>query len=57
MDHGCKTYVVSREVMNRGLGQHAVVLELRLAERGCVAGDDDLKFVSDMFHLQIERTS
>ena len=27
--------------MDRGLGQHGVVLELRLAERGSVAGNDD----------------
>lgn len=35
------TYVVTREVVDRGLGQHGVVLELRLAERGSVAGNDD----------------
>ena len=35
------TYVVAGEVVDRGLGQHGVVLELRLAERGSVAGDDD----------------
>ena len=27
--------------MDRGLGQHGVVFELRLAERGSVAGNDD----------------
>lgn len=27
--------------MDGGLGQHGVVLELRLAERGSVAGNDD----------------
>lgn len=27
--------------MDGGLGQHAVVLELRLAERGSVASNDD----------------
>jgi hypothetical protein len=27
--------------VDRGLGQHGVVLELRLAERGSVAGNDD----------------
>lgn len=35
------TYVVAGEVVDRGLGQHAVVLELALAERGSVASDDD----------------
>ena len=35
------TYVVAGEVVDRGLGQHGVVLELRLAERGSVAGNDD----------------
>ena len=35
------TYVVSREVMNWSLGQHAVVLKLRLAERGGVASNND----------------
>ena len=35
------TYVVTREVVDRGLGQHAVVLELRLAERRSVASNDD----------------
>jgi hypothetical protein len=28
-------------VVDGGLGQHGVVLELRLAERGSVAGNDD----------------
>lgn len=35
------TYVVTREVVDGGLGQHAVVLELRLAERRSVASNDD----------------
>lgn len=35
------TYVVAREVVDRSLGQHAVVLELRLAERGSVASNDN----------------
>ncbi len=35
------TYVVAGEVVDGGLGQHGVVLELRLAERGSVAGNDD----------------
>jgi hypothetical protein len=35
------TYVVAGEVVDGGLGQHGVVLELRLAEGGSVAGDDD----------------
>jgi hypothetical protein len=35
------TYVVAREVVDGGLGQHAVVLELRLAERRSVASNDD----------------
>ena len=38
---GVGTYVVAREVVDGGLGQHGVVLELRLAERGSVAGNDD----------------
>jgi hypothetical protein len=35
------TYVVAREVVDGGLGQHAVVLKLRLAERRSVASNDD----------------
>jgi hypothetical protein len=35
------THVVAGEVVNGSLGQHGVVLQLRLAERGGVAGDDD----------------
>jgi len=35
------THVVAGKVVDLGLGQHAVVLELRLAERGRVAGNDD----------------
>lgn len=35
------TYVVASEVVNGGLGQHAVVLELTLAERRSVASNDD----------------
>lgn len=35
------TYVVAAEVVDGGLGQHGVVLELRLAQRGGVAGNDD----------------
>jgi len=38
---GCGTYVVAGEVVDGGLAEHGVVLELRLAERGGVAGDDD----------------
>jgi hypothetical protein len=38
---GCGTYVVAGEVVHGGLAEHGVVLELRLAERGGVAGDDD----------------
>jgi hypothetical protein len=37
----CDTYVVTREVVNRGLGKHSVVLELTLAERRSVGSDDD----------------
>lgn len=36
-----QTYVVATEVVDGSLGQHAVVLELRLAERGSVASNDD----------------
>lgn len=36
-----QTYVVAGEVVNGSLGKHGVVLELRLAERGSVGGDDD----------------
>lgn len=35
------TYVVAAEVVNGGLGQHGVVLQLGLAERRSVASDDD----------------
>lgn len=35
------TYVVAREVVDGGLGEHAVVLELTLAERRGVASNDD----------------
>lgn len=35
------THVVAREVVDGGLGEHGVVLELRLAERGSVGSDDD----------------
>lgn len=38
---GLETYVVAREVVDGGLGQHAVVLELTLAERRSVASNDD----------------
>lgn len=38
---GCETYVVAGEVVHGGLAEHGVVLELRLAERGGVAGDDN----------------
>jgi len=37
----CKTYVVAGEVVDGSLAEHGVVLELRLAERGGVAGNDD----------------
>lgn len=36
-----QTYVVAREVMNWGLGQHAVVFELTLAKRRSVSSDYD----------------
>ena len=35
------TYVVTGEVVDIGLGQHGVVLELTLAKRRGVSGDDD----------------
>lgn len=35
------TYVGTTVVVDGSLGQHGVVLELRLAERGGVAGDQD----------------
>ena len=35
------TYVVAGEVVDSSLGQHAVVLQLGLAERRRVASDDD----------------
>jgi hypothetical protein len=35
------TYVVTGEVVDGSLGQHAVVLELRLAQRRSVASNDD----------------
>jgi hypothetical protein len=37
----CSTYVVAAEVVDGALGQHAVVLELTLAERRGVASNDD----------------
>jgi hypothetical protein len=40
LEDGC-AYVVSGEVVDVGLGEHGVVLELRLAERWGVASDDD----------------
>lgn len=38
---GNGTYVVAREVVDRGLGQHGVVLELRLPQGRSVASNDD----------------
>lgn len=38
---GCGTYVVAGEVVDGGLAEHGVVLELRLAERRGVASNDD----------------
>lgn len=38
---GCGTYVVAGEVVDGGLAEHRVVLELRLAERRGVASNDD----------------
>ena len=38
MDRGSGTYIVAPEVVDRGLGKHRVVFELRLAERRGVAG-------------------
>jgi len=35
------TYVVTGEVVDRGLAQHGVVLELTLTERRSVGGNDD----------------
>jgi hypothetical protein len=35
------TYVVAREVVDRSLGQHGVVLELTLAERRSVGSNED----------------
>jgi len=35
------THVVTSEVVDVGLGQHGVVLELRLSQGRSVAGDDD----------------
>ena len=42
MDRGGGTYVVTAEMVDGGLGQHGIVLELRLPQRGGVASDDDL---------------
>lgn len=36
-----ETYVVTSEVVYVSLRQHSVVLELRFAQRRCIAGDDD----------------
>lgn len=38
---GIGTYVVTSKVVDVGLGQHGVVLKLRLAERRSVSGDDN----------------
>lgn len=38
---GDKTYVVTVEVVNGGLGEHGVVLKLGLAQGRAVAGDED----------------
>lgn len=38
---GCGTYVVAREMVDRGLGKHGVVLKLRLSQGRSVARDDD----------------
>lgn len=35
------THVVAGEVVDRSLGQHGVVLQLRLAERRSVGSNDD----------------
>lgn len=35
------THVVAREVVNWSLGEHSVVLELRLAEGRSVGGNDN----------------
>ena len=35
------THVGAGKVVDRGLGEHGVVLEERLAEGGSVLGDDD----------------
>ena len=35
------THVVAREVVNGSLGEHSVVLELRLAEGRSVGGNDN----------------
>jgi hypothetical protein len=34
------TYVVASEVVDIGLAEHSIVLELRLSQRRGVAGDD-----------------
>lgn len=36
-----KTYVVAVEVVDGDLGEHGVVLELGLAQRRAVTGDED----------------
>lgn len=38
---GDKTYVVAVEVVDRSLGEHGVVLNLGLAERGAVASNEN----------------
>lgn len=38
---GGLTYVVAVEVVHGGLGEHSVVLELGLAQRRAVPGDED----------------
>ena len=38
---GTEGNVGASKVVNRSLGEHSVVLKLRLAERGAVAGNED----------------
>lgn len=36
-----QTYVVARKVVDRGLSQHSIVLELTLAQRRSIGSDND----------------
>lgn len=50
------THVVSGEVVDGGLGEHGVVLELTLAERRSVSGDDDQLGLAGLLRLLVDHS-